>query len=399
LKAQSQQYLTESEAIDLALQQNRSIKALEQRTDAQRLLEKTAVELGNLSLMGTFGQYNSFASNDNNFTISQSIPFPTLFKAKKDWLESQTSMALQEQDLGKLQLSHQVRMAWNDLAYLHALNEWYAAHDSLLQEFARVAKARLDAGEANLLELVSAESTKAQFLNEWHMHRGKIASAEMGLQALLLSPVPVKIKYEGFQERSADYPALHLDSATLALHPALSGIIRQAQTLDYQAKAEKAQALPSFTFGCFNQTLIGTINPDRPGAAAGAGQRFWGIQAGISVPLWQKPFKARAQAATLQSEALQSQYAQAYSEWQAQILRLDQEIRRLKEGLSYYQNTGLAQAQLLIDQAQKAYSAGEAEYVAYLQALQAAAAIHNAHRQTIYRLNQAHLEAQFLLGE
>src|SRR5689334_9538649 len=73
--------LTIENALDMALKNNAGIKASLYDLESTKAQKKTYGEIGKTSVMGMFGQYNSAAKSDNNITISQSIPFPTVFTA------------------------------------------------------------------------------------------------------------------------------------------------------------------------------------------------------------------------------------------------------------------------------------------------------------------------------
>jgi cobalt-zinc-cadmium resistance protein CzcA len=65
-------------AIEEALKHNASIRAAEFQTASQRQLKRTSFNLPKTNVSLTYGQYNSYISNDNNLSISQTIPFTAL---------------------------------------------------------------------------------------------------------------------------------------------------------------------------------------------------------------------------------------------------------------------------------------------------------------------------------
>src|SRR6187431_2100836 len=73
--------LTIENALAIALKNNAGVKASLYDLESSKALKKTYGDIGKTNVMGMFGQYNSSAKEDNNVTISQAIPFPTVFTA------------------------------------------------------------------------------------------------------------------------------------------------------------------------------------------------------------------------------------------------------------------------------------------------------------------------------
>ncbi len=70
--------LTVQQAIDVALKNNAGIRAVAYEVESQRQLKKTGFDLPKTNVSLQYGQYNSFAKNDNNISITQSIPLTIL---------------------------------------------------------------------------------------------------------------------------------------------------------------------------------------------------------------------------------------------------------------------------------------------------------------------------------
>lgn len=77
----SAQGITLQQAIDEALKNNAGIKAANYEVTYTQALRKTATDIGKTNVSLLYGQYNSIKV-DNNITVSQSIPFPTVFMSQ-----------------------------------------------------------------------------------------------------------------------------------------------------------------------------------------------------------------------------------------------------------------------------------------------------------------------------
>ncbi len=71
------------QAVQMAVDNNLTLKSKDLSIKSAEALRPTAKELPKLSFETQLGQYNS-RNFDQSFAISQSIPFPTLFKAKRN---------------------------------------------------------------------------------------------------------------------------------------------------------------------------------------------------------------------------------------------------------------------------------------------------------------------------
>ena len=79
-------------------------------------------------------------------------------------------------------------------------------------------------------------------------------------------------------------------------NPYLAYLKQQINVVEKQRDVVAAQRLPDFTFGYFNQSLIG--NPvNETGKLATGGYRFQGFNTGIALSIFNKPMKAKIKAA------------------------------------------------------------------------------------------------------
>ena len=70
------QKMSRDEVVQAALQNNQMIKSAEFQVEYFKQLKKTGTDIGKLSAIWMHGQYNSIYQ-DNNLTLTQSLPFPT----------------------------------------------------------------------------------------------------------------------------------------------------------------------------------------------------------------------------------------------------------------------------------------------------------------------------------
>ena len=149
------------EAIDIALQNNYLIKAKGLDIKASESLKKTANELPKLDFNSQLGQYNSIKF-DNAFQLSQNIPFPTLFGAKKALNQAEIKGKVWEKEISINELKSQVRSYFYQIEYLQYNKTKLQYLDSLYNEFIRVAALRYKTGDTKKIEISTAETKKGE---------------------------------------------------------------------------------------------------------------------------------------------------------------------------------------------------------------------------------------------
>lgn len=389
-----QKNYTLQECIQAALRQNGVIAAAEADLKGSRQLRGAAGDIGKTEVMLQYGQYNSYVKNDNNISITQNIPFPTLFGAQTRLADANIRSNELKLAADKNDLVYQVQAAWYQLQYLQSWDQRLQEQDSIYTEFARAAGVKLRTGESTLLEKTAAENQLQQLKTQQQQVKADMRFYSARLQTLLHADQPVRIA-AGPLEALALPPA---DSAALAANPGLEWFRQQTVVAGQQQQVEKQKMLPDITLGFFTQTLIATPKTASGTPLATSGDRFNGFQAGLALPLWFKPQASRIKAAALHREAAGFRYQQQQHRFKGLFNEQMEEVRKYRESLQYYENSLLPQTGLMTEHAGKAYRSGEIGYVEYLQSLRTAMDVQNTHLQTLNNYNQSVLQLQYLLG-
>jgi cobalt-zinc-cadmium resistance protein CzcA len=387
--------VTVEEAVAIGLRDNQSVQGARYAVEASRSMKQTSSDIGKLSVHGMFGQYNSYAKGDNNFTLTQTIPFPTLLAARASHGEAVVKSSQLTQTTVENELAMKIKSAWYHLAYLHEYHGWLLKQDSLLKNFSRAASIRQRTGETTLLEKVTAESQAQQTSLEVKQNEADIGIVQKQLQTLLHYPTPVDTRRSGLQPRQMPTP----DSAALVSNPQLQWYKQQTVVAAKEKAVQRSAMMPDLTVGYFNQSLIGTPLAENNAALATGSHRFQGFQVGISIPFWFRPHTAKIKAAEYSRLSAQSRYEQEQKNFESELASRAQEAMKLRESLQYYQGTALPQADLILTQADKAYIHGEIGYIEYLQAVRTASSLRIGYLQTLNDYNQAVITLEFILGQ
>lgn len=380
------------QAIDVALKNNAGIKTVAYEVESQRQLKKTGFDLPKTSVSLQYGQYNSFAKNDNNIMITQSIPFAVL--------GSQASLnrsLLASSELKKAftenELVYQVKQVYYQLAFVKARHELLLQQDSIYEGFLKSASLRYKTGETKLLEQATAETQRNEVKNQLRQNEATVVILRTQLKTLLNSEQLPEISENELTEISFDVS----QDTTLFANPFLSYVRQQVEVAKSQKKVETAKFAPDLLIGFFNQTLIDIINAEN-GAVANSNTRFTGFQVGVSIPLWFFPHQGRVKAAAFNQKAAESNYTNQQKIIQGQSQQAAQLYGKNRNSLEYYRSSALPNADLILKQSQIAFREGEIGYAEYLLGVRNAISIKEGYLQTLSDYNQSIIYIEFLSG-
>lgn len=393
-KAQSEP-ITMDEAIQLAIKNNLGLSATALEVEALREFKRTSTEIPKTNAMLMYGQYNSF-NQDNNITITQSLPFPTVFSSQTKLNEFKLRSGEFKKAANENELIYQVKQIFITLQYLESRHSLLLRQDSLYNEFVRITTLRLKTGEGNLLQKASAEARYNEIQNLLRQNEAdqKVYSTQLGV--LLNSKSEIKVRGDLIKLHTS----LYADSGQVNKNPLLS-YQRSLESIAQQEKrVEFNKMLPDLTFGYFNQTLIGYQRPfNGTDNYYNSQNRFDGFMVGIAIPLWFVPHQARIKSASLRAESARSSSRYFSQRMKGQWEKAVQEFNKDNNNLMYYTQSAMPNAALILRQSQLAYKTGEIGQAEYRLNLQQALSIEEGYLQSLLQFNQSVITLEFLSGE
>ena len=386
--------VTLSEAVALALERNPTVQEAALRIEQQSALKRSALDIPKTDVSLLYGQYNSIEKNDNNITISQTIPFPTVFARQ----QSLNNMLVHQSEL-KAQLTvndvtYQVKGIVNKLQYLKARQEMLHSQDSILDDLARVADVQYRTGEGTLLGKTIAETQQVEMKNQLFRNQADIRSTKNSLQLLIHSPDVTDVM--GDLEQLAEY--LDTDTVDVMNHPASRLAKQSVRIAAQQKKVESARVFPEFQFGYFTQTLIGFQNVDGQEIYYGSDKRFHGFQFGLSFPLLFAAPSARIRAAGVAVQIASKQEAAVNLLIEQQYAQASQELNKNKNSVEYLRASALVTANMISEQTKKSFESGELDYATLLSNLRQALSVREQYLLALYQYNNSIIELQYLNG-
>lgn len=391
LNAFCQQSLSENDAIQIALKNNQLLKSGEYQVAMQKQMKNAALDLGKTNFTWMHGQFNSILK-DNNYTISQSIPFPTALSSQTKLGNAQIEGAEMQLTMTKNELVKEVRSVFHQLAFAVALQKELISQDSVFAKFANAANVRYRVGEGTLLEKTTAEMQALEIRNQLAQNESDILIYKRQLQTLLNTKDDINLLNS----------ILRIDpkeaSPTASTNPQLHLLKQEIAIADRNRRVENNKLLPDILVGYFSQSLIGFQRINNNDVFFDKNERFTGFELGVSFPLWFVPQQSKAKAAALHQESFLKKYEFYQNQIEGEMQRAQLELAKHESSLGYYETNANPNATLILTQAQKAFQSGEIGYLEFFQAINQARSIKLKYLQTLNQYNQAAIQMDYLAG-
>jgi cobalt-zinc-cadmium resistance protein CzcA len=383
------------DAIQMALDSNLSVKSARLSIDMQKALKGASLDLPKTVFDGQYGRFNSY-SNDNSIAVSQSFAFPSVYMNKSRLADANIKSSLLQHDVSRLEIATQVKQVYWQYVYLASKQKLLSYQDSLFSGFLRAAELRAKSGETNRLEMITARSQSLEIKNQLFQ-----VTADLGIfsrrLSLLLNTSALSVPSE--KDLHKIDVSFMTDNVSLEQNPSLGYARQKVEVSRIESKLERSQMLPDLNIGYFSQTIIGTQDVDGVALRFGPEDRFAGIQAGISIPIWFKPYTARIKAAKI-SENVARTEAESYAKSvTGNYKTMLDEYSKFSSSVEYYEKQAVPEAELIIDQATLSYKAGALDYLDYVLTLDRALAIKQNYLDALNNCNQTIITIEFITGK
>ncbi|HEY4651731.1 MAG TPA: CusA/CzcA family heavy metal efflux RND transporter, partial [Pontibacter sp.] len=391
---QAPQQLDLQGALQYAREHNPTLRAAQLETARQKALKGAATDLPKTNLNYTRGQIST-AETDEEISVAQQFAFPTVYARQAKLAGAQATQAEIRQRLTERQVLRDVKLAFEQWQHVQSRKQLLQSQDSLFANFERAARVREKAGETGALERATAEAKRLGLKAELAQAGADATIAENRLRQLLHAPAG-EVSFVAAPQQKYSSMAL-TDTATAQVW--LQLLRNEVQIARQETKLERARLLPDFSIGYFNQTFIGESPAHDPAANYSRSDRFSGVEAGISVPLWFGAQKSKINAARLNEQAVQKQAEAQEKQLETDLQNALQELQKQAQQLHYYEQGVLQQATRLEKAADLSFRLGEADYVEFVQAMDQAHTLRQQYLNALLNYNQSIINLQYLTGE
>jgi heavy metal efflux system protein len=394
--AQTLQINNADEAIAIALGNNKTILASSYKLQAKEQLIKTSYELPKLDFNFGLGQFNS-AQVDNNVQVSQAIPWPTIFAAKRQLFKAHAAAQNIAHQLSISDVKKQIRLCYYQIQYLQHNQQQLQLLDSIYAEAVRVAQLRFKTGDIKKIEINTAEVKQGEIQLLQQQNDIYIKNAIRDLGYLINTHqniiVPIVNKYEPLQ-----YNTLIAD-VVIKNNLQIQALQQEATILQAAKKIHIADALPELKLGYYNQSIIGSQIVNNNTVNYNNNNRFQAVNIGLAIPLNRQANKAKKYAIALEQQSVMAKQEDLQLQLNMQLQNAMQQYQQDVAQYNYYHTQAKPNATAILKAAQLGYTAGEINYVEYLYAIQIASDIELKYLQAIQQVNETVLGIQQLINQ
>ncbi len=390
-----QQSLTLDEMLKMGIEQNLNLQSVKKESDYWKQLQSGVFDPGKTQVGGEYGGINSI-KNDTRFFASQGFNLPVVYRRQQQLYKSRQTAQEQLANWKQAELQREIKLVFYGLVDGLERKKLLQRLDSVYSRFQQSAELRLKAGESNVLEKTTADAQLQQLQLQQQQLDAGIQILQQQLQWLLNTEALLLPAYTALKKENT-VPA---DTVSAEAHPQIQYNQLQEQIAIAQTAVEKTKLSPDFTVGYSNQSIIGYHSEDGISQKYySGGSRFHVASVTVGIPLFNSAAKARIKAGRIQ-EAVAGINAKATEQLMKHNLQqLTTTYKKEQNNLRYYENTGLQQAELIIQTAKLSFENGEISYLEWTTLMNNAVSIRLNYMDAVHQYNQTLIELEYLTGK
>jgi len=368
-----------NEAISIALQNNKEIKAYSLKVEEQKTLLPSAYNIEKAYF--TYGtDQNNIAENNQPLKVwgvSQSISLPNVYRAEHNVKKIEYHIAETELNIRIENLINQVSLGYVELQVSNEKLKIYEHIDSLYINILRVANVRNSTGDISYLDLLTIKAKQQQVKNQLKEIKFNVENSYAKLKNLMsydsLFTVTKSIEMVSLAEKEVESSAYVL------------GLIAQEDYQRAKIRVEKNKLMPDISFNYF----LGTNFYKNA-------KIYHGYEVGISVPIFFIAQKSKIQASKLAFSASQN-----LTEYEIDLLKIKQKElsnihQKLKEQIDNYNETGNQLYNEITKTARLGFENGEIDFLKFVTSTETALQIKLDYLENLLQYNTVTLEINYL---
>ncbi|MDA3615903.1 CusA/CzcA family heavy metal efflux RND transporter [Polluticaenibacter yanchengensis] len=336
---------------------------------------------------GVFVENEDLRPSDNKgimkIGISQSVEWPGLYAARKNYLTELATLQQMNIDVLKARIKRDVHTSYYQLWFLQDKIKLYRQLDSIYSSLYKAADLRVKTGEAAGLERIAANV---------QMKETQVLASQLqkGLEAEQLQLMMLLNAGEAILPLNSDLQkmALNIRLKDSSVHPEVNFQLQDAKSKLSEIDMIKQEQKPDFSGRFFSQRLWGAKDP------------FTGFSVSANIPIFnrganQQKIKAAEfnyQASVAQADVLKQQFS-------TQVYQQLQIIQKHQQQLSFYEEVGLKQSEEIIKAATLSYKSGEISYAELTQFMSQAVNTKLNYLETLNNYNHAVVLYQYLQND
>lgn len=366
-------------AKDSAIKNNRMLTGKRMQEQRAGVMRNTAADIPHTTLEGSYGQIASIY-NDNEIGIGQTIRFPGVYRRQRTLLLEQFNAATLDRQLTEAEIGREVAHQFFTILFLEEKRNILLQADSIYTEFLERSGLRLELGETNVLENITATNMKGQIRLQLDELARDMEIAVRQFNFLLHAE-------EQFIPTGTLF-ALRFDQAQVpdpADLPWLRSVEQQQRIAAAETEVQRSKLLPEIGLKYQNSSMQGVGADDK---YYGSSKRFHSVSAHLGIPLFRGAQKAQIQAARIQESIATQHYEAEIEAVRIQRQNLLLKNRQLSERVAWYQNTGRKGAEDMYRTAARQFQNGEINYLEWAMLMNQALEMESSYVEAVRDLNE-----------
>lgn len=335
---------------------------------------------------GVFAENEDLNPADKNgvlkIGVSQSIDWPGLYKAKKNLYNEQLKYYEATTATIDVGLKRDIRTEYYQLWYLQDKQLLFHRLDSIYKSLSAAAILKVKTGDSRGLDSIAANVRMAELQALLQQIGNDINIQQQSLSQLvnsndLMLPLMQPLDKLTMPAQSAD-----------SLHPLLALQSQNINIANAGVSVVKNENKPDFSGRFFSQRLWGASNP------------FTGFSVTASFPLFgASAYRSKVKTAQAEVQLQQKQFEYQQQLFNTQQLQMQKEVGRNNSLLSFYEKSGLRQAEEIIKAASLAYRSGEISFAELSQFLTQAIDIQKNYLEVLNTYNQSVIQYNYFINK
>lgn len=367
------------DAVNIALQNNKELKAYSLKVDEQKALIPSAVALD--KTIFTYGlDQNNIAENNyplHVWGVVQNFSFPSLYNAELKAKRIEQQIAGIELQMQSERLIKQVLMNYIELQILNEKILIYEKIDSLYLNIVRGAALRNSKGDINNLELLNIRAKQQQIKQQLNEVKFNFNNSYLKLKSLM--------NYDSSFMVSKEIHILKYANRNIESTPVFLWLKTKEEFGKASIGVEKNKLMPDISLNYF----LGTNFYDNA-------KYYHGFEVGVAVPLFYNAQKSKVKASEIAVNA-----TRYFTDYEIEFLKIKQKellnsYMNLNELINYYHEQGSKLYDEIIRTARLSYENGEIDFFKFATSTETALQIELDYLNNLISYTHVVLELNYL---